>query len=870
MKKLFVLDASGFIFRAYFALPEMKNPEGLGTQAVFGFIRSVNKLIKEFSPEYMVAVFDGPNNKQSRQEIYPDYKSNRKKKFEDIPGQIALVKKYCSLIGLAYLEKESVEADDVIASVAKQAILEDYEVCICTSDKDLLQLVDHHIVVWNPWKDQGVIGVQQIVDHYGIPPNNIPDYLALVGDASDNIPGVPGCGPKRATTLLQQFGSIEGLLENLKEVKGLSQTMLSERRETLELSKKLALLDCNISIPLPIQSLTFPQSIINQEELIHFYIQQGFKTLVTSKQTTFSKVDVEIVKDIESLANILELFRSGSVAFAAAYVGKHLPSLQPQGLALAQGSNTFFISLENENTPIINLLKSFFLREDLDFYGYNIKRDCHALRNVGIVIREISCDLALAEHLINGGSKTSLQSLLVNHGLTQDAHRFAKEWGNLGLPISCLPEQPEQYFGELVSYLPLLRESILEKVNHKGLTHILREIEMPLEKILFSMERTGMPVDIEELAILEEILEIELATLTEEIFHLSGKPFNIKSPKQLSDVLYNQLGLRPIDKAKSTRAEILEALRGEHEIIEKILAFRTIEKLLSTYVKALPRQVNPITQRIHPSFDQIATVTGRLACRDPNLQNIPIRSDRGMLLRKAFRVNQKNNYFLSADYSQIELRFLAHFSQDESLKIAFESGEDVHVFTASQVFRTPLEEVSKQQRIQAKTVNFGIVYGQQAFGLAKVLKISIAEAQELIQAYFSRYPGVARFVEETIEQAAQDLRVTTMLGRERIIDNWNEFPGSRAASGRFAVNTRIQGSAAELIKLAMINISQIMEREKMKSRLLLQIHDELLFEVPQEEMEIMQLLVKEKMESAMTLSVPIAVNILIGKNWAEC
>ncbi|WP_100934524.1 DNA polymerase I [Candidatus Chlamydia corallus] len=870
MKKLFVLDASGFIFRAYFGLPEMKNPQGKATQAVFGFIRSLNKLIKEFSPEHMVAVFDGPNNKQSRQEIYADYKSNRQKKFEDIPSQIALVKEYCSLIGLAYLEKESVEADDVIASIAKQAIQENYEVCVCTADKDLLQLVDDHVVAWNPWTDQGIIGIQEVVDRYGIPPRNIPDYLALVGDSSDNIPGLPGCGPKKATALLKQFGSVEGLLENLEEVKGLSQTMLSERRDTLELSKKLALLDYSIPIPLPIQSLTFPQHLSDEEKLIHFYIQQGFKTLVPSKQTKVSTVDVQILEDVESVTNVLKLLQEGSIAFAAAYTGNYLPSLELAGLALTQGSGVFFIRLGKESPEIITLLKEFFLRKDLAFYGYNIKRDCHALLNAGIVIREISCDLALAEHLTNGGGRTSFQSLLVNHGFTENAHRFAKEWGNLGLPIGRLPEQPEQYFGELVAHLPTLKESILEGINRKNLGHILSDIEMPLEKVLFSMERAGMPLDVEELAILEGILETELATLTEEIYDLSGKPFNIKSPKQLSDILYNELGLRPIDKAKSTRAEVLEALRSEHEVIEKILAFRTIEKLLSTYVKALPRQVDPNTQRIHPSFDQTGTVTGRLACRDPNLQNIPIRSERGMLLRKAFRLAEKNSYFLSADYSQIELRFLAHLSQDESLKFAFESGEDIHAFTASQVFHVPLEQVLKQQRMQAKTVNFGIVYGQQAFGLAKVLKISVGEAQELIQAYFSRYPAVARFVEETIEQAAKDLKVTTMLGRERIIDSWNEFPGSRAASGRFAVNTRIQGSAAELIKLAMLDISKAIQQKQMKSRMLLQIHDELLFEVPQEEIEEMQMLVREKMESAMTLSVPIAVNILIGKNWAEC
>ncbi|ANH78411.1 DNA polymerase I [Candidatus Chlamydia sanziniae] len=871
MEKLFILDASGFVFRAYFALPEMKNSEGEATQAVFGFIRSINKLIKEFAPYYMVAVFDGPNNKQSRREIYDNYKSNRERKLYDLPKQLSLVKEYCTLFGLAHVEVESVEADDVIASISREALIKGYEVCICTGDKDLLQLVDTHVTVWNPWKDQGVIGVSEVIERYGVSPQRIPDYLALVGDTSDNIPGVSGCGPRKAMTLLQQFGSVEGLLHNLNEVKGSNRALLIEQQSVLELSKKLALLDHEVAVPLPVSAFIFPQHPIDQEKLRTFYIQQGFKTLVVPKKEEISTVDVQVVTDNDTLENALnKLQGEGPIAFAAAYTGKHLPSLQLFGLALTRGTEVFFIDLQHASTSFISSLRRFFTRDDVSFYGYNIKRDMHALMNTGIPIRDICCDLALAEHLIHGGAKTSYQSLLINHGLTQVAMRFAKEWEALSLPILRLPEHPAQYFGEFVAYLPELKKSVLEELDRKGMIEIFHDIEMRLEKVLFLMERAGMPLDIEELALLESSLEAELAILTDEIYDLAGTSFNIKSPKQLADVLYKELGLVPVDKMKSTKAKVLEALLGEHEIIEKILAFRAIEKLLSTYVKALPRQVDLHTHRIHPSFDQTGTVTGRLACRDPNLQNIPIRSHRGILLRKAFHMSQPNIYFLSADYSQIELRFLAHLSQDNSLRLAFESGQDVHAFTAAQVFHVPLDQVSKQQRMQAKTVNFGIVYGQQAYGLSKSLRIPLSEAQKLIQAYFARYPRVFQFVEETIEQASRDLRVTTMLGRERIIDSWNEFPGSRAASGRFAVNTRIQGSAAELIKLAMLHLAEAIQHKNMKSRMLLQIHDELLFEIPEEELEIMQTLVREKMESAMTLSVPLVVNILIGKNWAEC
>ncbi|SYX08619.1 DNA polymerase I,DNA polymerase I,DNA polymerase I - 3'-5' exonuclease and polymerase domains,DNA polymerase I,DNA polymerase family A [Chlamydia poikilotherma] len=869
MRKIFILDASGFVFRAYFALPDMKNSSGEGTQAVFGFIRSINKLIKEFSPDHMVAVFDGPNNKQSRREIYADYKSNREQKEENLYQQIPVVKEYCSLLGLTYLEVEGVEADDVIASAAKQAVLEGYEVCICTADKDLLQLVGSNVIVLNPWKDQSEIDHNRVIDIYGIPPTGIPDYLALVGDTSDNIPGVSGCGPKKATTLLQKYHSVEGILENLDELTGSTHKMLSEQKDILLLSKDLAVLNDKIPLPIAIDALKFPLREVPQEEMNTFYMRQGFKTLVQQVEEE-SNVDVVVINNSKKLSQELSHLRGKSVAFSVGYKGSFLPSLTLMGVALACDDAVYYVDIENALDDLLTPLKDFFRREDTEFYGYNIKRDNHALKNAGIHVNHIALDLALAEHLINGGAKISYQTLLVDHGLVSAAGRYGKEWGQLSLPILKSPVNPAQYFGEFVSHLPRIKKSLLEELKIKKVEDLFFNMEMPLEKVLFTIERNGMPLDVEDLQELERILSEELAILTDDIYTLAGTPFNIKSPKQLSDILYNKLGLTPLDKARSTKAEVLEALSGEHEIIEKILAFRAVEKLLSTYVKALPRQVDPHTSRIHPTFNQMGTVTGRLACQDPNLQNIPIRSERGRLLRKAFCDTHQNNYFLSADYSQIELRFLAHLSQDESLKLAFESREDVHTFTASQVFHVPLEEVTKQQRMQAKTVNFGIIYGQQAYGLSKILKISVSEAQKLIDAYFDRYPEVARFINETVSQACENLRVKTLLGRERIIDNWTEFSNSRAASGRLAVNTRIQGSAAELIKLAMLQLFDALEKRKLRSRMLLQIHDELIFEVPEDEKEEMQTLVRDIMESAMILSVPLVVNILIGKNWAEC
>ncbi|EPP34889.1 DNA polymerase I [Chlamydia ibidis] len=870
MRKVFVLDASGFIFRAYFALPEMKNSSGDPTQAVFGFIRSINKLVKDFSPSHMVAVFDGPDNKKSRRDIFAEYKSHREK-VKGMMEQITLVKEYCDLVGLPYLEVDSVEADDVIASLSKQIVDQGYNVCICSTDKDLLQLVSERVTVLNPWKKQEIVTRQNVIDSYGVPPECIADYLALVGDTSDNIPGVSGCGPKKAATLLQKFGSVEGILENIEGLSGANRTMIEEQQAILKMSKQLAQLNYSISIPKSCDSFVFPQYCVDQDKLNAFYMRQGFKTFVRKgdKETTYS--EIERITDPQELSRILNSLKGKEVAFSVSYLGKSLLTLEMFGVALTCGDgNVYYVDLVRYREEMVPILQCFFAHEDTYFYGYNIKRDNHALRNSNIYVKNIIYDLALADHLVHGGAKISYQTLLVNQGLIDAASLFVKEWSALSLPVTNFPNNVAQYFGEFVAHLPKTKDVLLSELDQKKMRDIFLNVEMPLEKVLFSMERAGMPINILALEELEEILSRELVVISDEIYALAGEVFNIKSPKQLSDILYNILQIKPVDKSRSTKAEVLEMLMGEHPIIDKILCFRTVEKLLSTYVKALPKQIDPNTQRIHPTFNQTGTVTGRLACQDPNLQNIPTRSERGRLLRKAFCTGSEDKYFLSADYSQIELRFLAHLSGDDSLRLAFESGEDIHTFTASQVFHVPLDEVTREQRKQAKTVNFGIIYGQQAYGLSKILHISVGEAQGLIEAYFERYPKVLEFINHTIEQASQDLRVTTLLGRERIIDNWKELSGSRSASGRLAVNTRIQGSAAELIKLAMLQISSAMKKHRLKSRMLLQIHDELLFEVPENEMEQMRTLVPEIMESAMVLSVPLVVNILVGKNWAEC
>lgn len=872
MEEILILDATGFVFRAYFALPEMRNPAGESVHAVFGFVRSVLKLVKSFSPQKMIAVFDAPDNKQSRQAIYPEYKSHRVLKFDDLPAQIQLAKSFCSLFGLNYLEEPSVEADDVIGSLTRLAVSEGYKVGICSGDKDLLQLVGRNVSVINPWKNNERITEETVLQKFGIAPQHIADYLALVGDTSDNIPGVHGCGPKKAVKLLKAYGSLEAILDNIEALSPSDRKIFQDHQEIATVSKRLALLNKDIPLSLSVADLKFPMKTIDVGALNDFYKQQGFNTLIDLKSPAQNcNVQVTIVQDAQAVADLVNRLKGKQVCFAAAYLGELLLSLKCVGLALAESqSGVYYVDFSLHANDLIQELNQLFGDKDTTFYGYNVKRDVHALTNLGINIQSTVYDLVLVEHLLNKGAKVSFQRLLTRLGLDDSVHISIKPWGDQKLPILKLPEEPEQYFGTFVSYLPAMKEVLFKELSDRQLNAIFFDIEAPLEHVLFDMERAGMPIDLKALQRLEIMLSQDLKDVTEEIYAMVGKHFNIKSPKQLSEILYEHLGIKPVDKLRSTKAEILESLKDQHDVINKILAYRSTEKLLSTYVKALPKQVDPATQRIHPTFNQTGTVTGRLSCQDPNLQNIPIRTEKGKILRATFACSRPGYSFLSADYSQIELRFLAHLSGDECLRDAFLSDEDVHSFTASQIFHVPIQQVSDQQRSQAKIVNFGIVYGQQAFGLSKILKISVTEAQALIDAYFARYVKVAEFIADTIECASKNQQVTTLLGRERIIEGWNESTISKAAAGRLAVNTRLQGSAAELIKLAMLSLTKEMRHQNLLSRLLLQIHDELIFEVPDDELEKMQALVQEKMEAAMALLVPLKVNILIGKNWAEC
>lgn len=875
--KLFILDVSGFIFRAYFAIPNMTNPQGSSTHALFGFIRSVNKLLQDFGPNHVVAVFDGPDNKKSRKKIYADYKANRTEKYDDLPEQIGKAKEFCNLFGIQHVEVDGVEADDTMGAIAQWGEQKGMEVFLCTSDKDLAQLVTDKIRMLNPWKSNLILDPDGVKQTYGVRPDQIIDLLAIMGDTSDNIPGLKGFGPKTAVPLLQEFGTLENLLRNPDQVKGpKKQQTLREDADIALLSQKLATIVTDVPFDEPTDN--FALHTPNLEELKEFYVENGFNSLVKSLglEDEPEKQSYTLVDDEKSLIDLIaKLEKAKLICVDVETTGLKPLQAKLVGIGFSiKVATAYYVPMNGSlGQKALELLKPIFSKGY--FVGHNIKYDAHILANVGINLPHIVFDTILASHLLNSSSrrhsldtlsleyfskvKTSIKSLI---GVGK------KEISMWDVPI----EQVSEYCCEDVDYTLRLYERLSKELDKRGLTKILEDLELPLSEILMKMERAGMYLNVPHLEKMGTQICAEIARIEKKIFDAAGETFNLNSPKQLSEILFKKLGIEPLKKTKSghsTKAEVLEELALNYPIAADILAFRTLDKLRSTYIEALPREVNPQTRRVHPTFSQFITATGRLSCQDPNLQNIPVRTEQGKQIRAAFAPQKEGWSYLSADYSQIELRLLAHLSEDPTLIKAFQNGEDIHAYTASLMFG--VENVSSEQRRQAKAINFGIIYGQQAYGLAKELRIDMYEAKNFIEAYNKRYPKVFDYVESCIQRVKETGIALTMMGHERPIPEINSSNGViKAAAQRLAINTPLQGSAADLIKLAMINVNALLKRKKLESMMVLQVHDELIFECPDHELTLLKPLVKESMEKVFELTVPLIVDIHIGKNWGEC
>jgi DNA polymerase I len=857
----------------------MTNDQGESTNALYGFIRSVLKIISDFSPDYIVAVFDGPDNKKSRTDLYKEYKSHRKQMPEDLFCQWEKALEFCNLAGIPNLSISGVEADDVIGTIAKWAEAKSLQSFICTSDKDLCQLVSDSTFLVHAHKNNLLVDSKKVKELFGVEPSQIVDYLSLIGDASDNIPGVEGIGPKTAQILLQEYSSLENILNHVSEIPGKKGEKITNGKESALLSQKLALLDLQVPIP---QELTFYEKAdLSQNELNDFFQKCHFLSLLKDKETqntpeltTYKNITSS--KELEELLSILQKQKSLCIDTETTHINPQEAYLVGIGMGF-DPSTAWYIPLNSNlsRKEVFDFLKTLFSTPELKVYGHNIKYDLHVLLNEKLPLPQVDFDTILASYLLMpNSSKHSLDTLCLEkfQKIKTPIEDLIGKGKKQVLMSSVDPEKVGNYCCEDVDYTIRLKNLFAKELEEKKLLHILQDIELPLIEVLISMERNGMFVDQEKLLVISKSLTEKLSHLTTQIHEIAGEEFNINSPKQLQVILFEKLQLSPPKKTQtgfSTAADVLDTLKYKSPIIPLIIEFRQLEKLRSTYVDSLPTEINPFTGRIHCSFNQSVAATGRLSCQNPNLQNIPIRSEIGKKIREAFRPEKKGWSYLSADYSQIELRLLAHLSEDPVLIQAFQSGEDIHTYTASLIFNTPINEVSSEMRYKAKAVNFGILYGQQAFGLSKELGIDIKEASLFIETYFERYKKVKEYIESCKELARDKGLVYTMTGRQRPIPEiQNKNPILRAMAERLAVNTPLQGSAADLIKLAMVRIHKLWKFKK--SLPILQIHDELLFESPDEEIEELSNFVKKHMEEVFSLKVPLTVDISFGKNWGEC
>lgn len=887
MPPLFLLDASGYIYRSYFAIRNMTNSHGESTNALYGFIRSVNKLIKDFKPEYLVAVFDGPRNAEKRVAIYPEYKAHRAEMPGDLRYQIDWARTFCELAGIPMLFVEGAEADDVMGSIAKWGSHHS-QVFLCTSDKDMCQLVDKRIVILNTFKENQVLNVDDVLKIHGVLPEKMIDLLAMVGDASDNVPGLAGFGPKTAAELLQKFGSLDHILEHPEEIPGSKkQEVLKRDRELALLSRRLVTIDTNVAIPSEYKFYALRESHL--KELKDFYARMNFNTLLKELEANTPLVsseeeivDYRTIEDLEALdLELKELSQKNEVAIALQNTPARPFSKECLGVALSvEAKKGIYIPFNGKlgKEALFPKLKSFLESSAMTFVGHDMKEIWHLLANCGIRLKNIGFDTHLASYLLNSHTRQhSLENLILENfgkGKQTTVELTGKGKKQIGIE-HVSPTDLGKVACEEADYTWRLKGILQKNLDERKLTPLLKNLELPLLMVLAEMERKGIFADASKLQQQSEELKIELNLSQEEIFKDAGIEFNLNSPQQLEAILYDRLQIpypkRRTEKQRSTAEEILELLKEGYPICGKILEYRKLEKLRSTYVEALPLEIDPKDGRIHCTFNQTVAATGRLSCQDPNLQNIPMRTEKGRKIREAFRPEKSGWSYLAADYSQIELRLLAHFSEDPYLIEAFKRNLDIHSHTAASVYGIPLEEVTKEQRQNAKAVNFGLLYGQGAFGLSQGLSISPKEAQNFIHTYFEKFTKVRSFLEESKEKARVTGKATTLIGRERQIPEILSKNGMlRAQAERLALNTPIQGSAADIIKLAMLEVDKQLHKLGKIGYMILQIHDELIFEVPDFELIDMEQIVRRAMEKVVQLKVPLLVDISIGKNWKEC
>lgn len=920
MEKLFLLDAYALIYRAYYAF--IKNPrinsKGLNTSAILGFVNTLEEVLTKEQPSHIGIAFD-PAGPTFRHEAYEQYKAQREETPEGIRAAVPYIKDIIRAYRIPILEVSGYEADDVIGTLARQADARGVDTFMMTPDKDYGQLVTEHVKMYRPKygdKEFEVLGVEEVKEKYGLSsPTQVIDMLGLMGDSADNIPGCPGVGEKTATKLIQQFGSIENLLAGTDQLKGALKTKIENNREQIEFSKFLATIKTDVPIELDMKQLKKEEP--DEEKLRSLFEELEFRTLLDrkfkkenpqpaqdlfqgtlfadftanspeeSKNSSLTKYnkgdfDYQLIDTEEKRKEIIDLFFTNDfLSLDTETTGTDPISAKLVGLSFSIRENqAFYVPIpqnDKEAQKIVNEFKPVYENEKILKISQNIKYDLLVLQNYGVELKGKIFDTMIAHYLLQPElhhGMDYLAEVYLNYQTIHIEELIGSKGKNQKNMADLPPTAVYEYACEDADVTLKLKNVLEPLLKENDCDRLFWEIEMPLMPVLAYMERNGVCIDREGLKETSRLYTEEMNRIEKDIHELAGTDFNIASPKQVGEVLFDRLKI--VDKPKKTKTgqyvtseEVLESLRAKHPVVEKILEHRGLKKLLGTYIDALPKLVNPVTGHIHTSFNQTITTTGRLSSSNPNLQNIPVRNEYGKEIRKAF-IPEEGCLFFSADYSQIELRIMAHLSGDEHMIEAFRNGQDIHAATAAKIFKKSLEEVTKEERSKAKTANFGIIYGITAFGLAERMGVSRTEAKELIEGYFQTYPKVKEYMNRSIEMAREKGYTETVYHRKchlRDINSHNAVV--RGYAERNAINSPIQGSAADIIKIAMIHIYRRFREEQLRSKMILQVHDELNFSVYPEEKEKVQQIVIEEMENAYSMLVPLEADYGWGKNWLE-
>lgn len=919
MKKFYLLDAYALIYRAYYGLirsPRI-NSKGQNTSAIFGFLTTLNEVLQKEQPDLLAIGFD-PAGHTFRHELFPEYKAQREATPEDIKRAVPIIKDLIKAYRIPILEVPGFEADDVIGTMAKTAVRKGYEVRMITPDKDYAQLVEPNLLMQRPGHGNApweILGPQEVCEKYGLQsPLQVIDYLALMGDAADNIPGCPGVGPKTATTLLQQFGSCEDIIAHSSELKGAVRKKIEEHVDEIKLSKVLTTIKTDVPLQYDFEQFKIEEP--DKEALRQIFTELEFRSFLTKldgpqKSSKSAPVELSLfgsestedkgndserlfsrlenlsyeykLVDNETEAKELVDFLLTNEIFSLDTETTSIEALDAKLVGLSFSTEDFRawyvpVSRETEKAKkILEIFRPVYENPKILKVGQNLKYDLTVLANYGIHLSGPLFDTMLAHYLIQPELRHNMDYLAEIYLNYKTIHieeligpkgRGQKNMGDLE------PKDIYKYACEDADVTLRLMKPLAEELRKNSLEEVFQNIEMPLMPVLARMERNGVVLDTETLKEVENDFTLRLQTLEKDIYELAGHEFTINSPRQVGEVLFGELKLsEKVKKTKSgqysTSEEVLRDLHSKHPIVQKILDYRGLKKLLSTYVEALPKLINPATGHIHTSFNQAVTATGRLSSSNPNLQNIPVRGEDGREIRKAF-IPEAGEIFFSADYSQIELRIMAHLSGDEHMIEAFNAGHDVHAATAARIFHKDIKDISKDERRKAKTANFGIIYGISAFGLAERMDVSRTEAKELIDSYFEMYPKIKDYISKAVDTAREKGYIETEFGRRRYLPDINSRNAVvRGYAERNAVNAPIQGTAADIIKIAMIRVQQRLDAEGCKARMMLQVHDELNFSVPTDEFDKVKRIVIEEMQGAYKMSVPLEADCGEGKNWLE-